>query len=138
MKDIRELNQMMEYNEETEMDVWDGDSCNEIRGTDGLMFSPFKSKKDVIPAFSYALCRAVELTYVKHTRYKGIGLHQFSTNFPDLRNHPEQQCYCQDPPDGCPPEGMLDLGPCVGAPLFGTNFEIHSFLFLYFLFVYRQ
>lgn len=121
MNDIQELNAMMEYNSEVEVDNWDGDDCNQLKGTDGLMFPPFKTKKDTIWAFSYGLCRTVGLVYLKKTRYKGIGLKQFTVRFPDLRDHPDQQCFCQNPPDGCPPEGMLDLEPCLGAPLFGTK-----------------
>lgn len=130
MQNIHELNQMIEFNGEPEVDNWDGDECNQLKGTDGLMFPPYRTKKDTIWAFSWGLCRAVGLQYLQRTRYKGIGLKQFTTYFPDLRNHPEQQCYCRDPPDGCPPEGVLDLATCLGGPLFG---KIPPFLALFFL-----
>lgn len=124
MKDINELNELMEFNGETELDVWEEDECNQFHGTDGLMFSPFKKKKDKIVAFSSSLCRSIGLTRMKSVRYSLLKLQRFSTHFPDLRNHPEEQCFCRDPPDGCPPEGMLDLAPCVGGPLLGLYFGI--------------
>lgn len=127
MQNLQELNQMMEFNDEPELDNWSEDSCNALKGTDGLMFSPFKSKKSTIWAFSSGLCRSIGLQYLKKTRFKGIGLKQFTAYFPDLRKYPEQQCYCRDPPDGCPPEGVIDLMPCLGGPLLGELKIIFSF-----------
>lgn len=123
------------------MDNWDGDACNQLKGTDGLMYAPFKKKSDIIYAFSPQVCRSLvksqtskvscsnKLTtlfpkgfrFLRHSHYKGMGLEQFTLDFPDLRNDPEQQCFCQDPPDGCLPKGFIDLEPCVGAPMAMSN-----------------
>lgn len=117
-KKISELNSLLEFNGDDELDTYDGDICNEIKGTDGLMFPPFAKKGEKIWAFSGAICRSMGIEYVKKSKYKGLKLKRYTTSFPSLKES-EYQCYCRDPPDGCPPAGVMDLFLCTGAPLAG-------------------
>lgn len=117
-KDIMDLNRVIEYDEEPELDVWDGDECNAIRGTDGTVFAPFLDVGKDVYAFSPSLCRSVPVHYVKKTKNSGIPTYLYTLDFPDPLQHEELQCFCRDPPDGCPPAGMLDMAPCMEAPMF--------------------
>lgn len=51
------MGRVVEYNDETEMDTYDGEECNEIKGTDGLFFPPFLTKDMKIWAFASPVCR---------------------------------------------------------------------------------
>lgn len=118
IENIQDLNRMMEFNGDEELDTYDEDICNEIKGTDGLMFPPFAKKGEKIWAFSPAICRSLGIEYVKKSKYKGLRLRRYSTKFRDLKGT-DYECFCKDPPDGCPPEGIMDLTLCTGAPLAG-------------------
>lgn len=72
---------MVSFNGETEMDAFDGDECNEIKGTDGLFYPPFLNKDDVIWSFSSAICRSLGVSYKKDSSYQGVALKRFSTTF---------------------------------------------------------
>lgn len=52
MKNIKELGKILSFNDEPQIDVYDGDSCNEIRGTDSTIFHPFLSNTDKLWAFT--------------------------------------------------------------------------------------
>lgn len=117
IKDISKLGQMVKFNNEIEMDVWDGDECNQLQGTDSTIFAPFHKTKDLLWAFGSDLCRSLAATYEKKSKYNGIPTAQYGMDFGDLKNDPKQHCYCRDPPEGCPLKGTLDMSPCVGFPL---------------------
>lgn len=100
VKNLQDVNRIIEYDEETEMDVWDGDECNEIRGTDGTVWPPYLDVGKDVYAFSPALCRSIPISYVKKTKNFGIPTYLYTLDFPDARKHEELQCFCRDPPDG--------------------------------------
>lgn len=118
VKDLRDVGRVIEYDEEPELDVWDGDECNAIRGTEGTVFPPYLNVGSDVYAFSPALCRSVPITYVKKTKNFGIPTYEYTLDFPDPLKHEELQCFCRDPPEGCPPAGILDMAPCMEAPLY--------------------
>lgn len=121
MKDLRDVGRVIEYEEEPEMDAWDGDECNAIRGTEGTVFPPYLKVGQDVYAFSPALCRSVPITYTnKKTKNAGIPTYKYTLDFPDAREHEELQCFCRDPPEGCPPAGLLDLAPCMSAPMYAS------------------
>lgn len=72
---------MVSWNGETEMDAFDGDECNEIRGTDGLFYPPFQKQDDIIWSFSSAICRSLGVYYKEDSTYEGVALKRFSTSF---------------------------------------------------------
>lgn len=54
------------------MDVWDGDECNEIRGTESSIFPPFNDKEAGIWAFEALICRSMKSTYDGKSKYSGL------------------------------------------------------------------
>lgn len=81
IKNIHDVGKMVSFNGETEMDAFDGDECNEIKGTDGLFYPPFLNEDDVIWSFSSAICRSLGVFYKNDSNYQGVALKRFSTTF---------------------------------------------------------
>lgn len=100
VKDLKDVGRVIEYDEEPELDVWDGDECNAIKGTEGTVFPPYLDVGSDVYAFSPALCRSIAITYVKKTKNFGIPTYEYTLDFPDAQKHEELQCFCRDPPEG--------------------------------------
>ena len=100
VKNLSDLGRVIEYDEETELDAWDGDHCNTIRGTEGTVFPPYLNVGSDVFAFSAALCRSVPVTYVRRTKKFGIPTYLYTLDFPDFQKHEDLQCFCRDPPEG--------------------------------------
>lgn len=98
------------------MNVWNGKACNEIRGTDGLMYPPFTRKSDKIWFFVKFLCRSFPMSFERSRELTGIPVSKFTFDFDDIPGNKSLSCYCRK--DGkCPKKGTMDLFPCVGAPI---------------------
>jgi hypothetical protein len=59
MENITELGRLVEFKDKRVQTVWDGQTCNELRGTDSTIFRPFLTQKDKIEGFFPDLCRYV-------------------------------------------------------------------------------
>lgn len=69
------------FNGEPETDIFDGDECNELKGTDALFFPPFQEQDSIIWAFSAQVCRSFGFWFKEDTSYKGVALKRFSIIF---------------------------------------------------------
>lgn len=72
---------MVLFNGEPEVDTFDGEECNELKGTDALFFPPFLKQENTIWAFSSQSCRSFGFRYKEDSSYKGVALKRFSINF---------------------------------------------------------
>lgn len=136
-KNIRDLGRVLKFNDETEMDVWFGDECNQYHGTDSTIFPPFTKTGGEVWAFEPQLCRSMAVIYQHPSKYAGIKASHYSLDFGDIANDPKLQCLCKDPPN-CPVKGTLHLFPCLGAPLVATLPHFLKSIFIYFIFVICQ
>lgn len=118
-KNILDLGRVLKFNDETEMDVWYGDECNQFHGTDSTIFPPFTKTGGDIWAFEPQLCRSMPVVYKGRSKYKGIKASFYSLDFGDIANDPDLQCLCRDP-EKCPVKGTFDLFPCLNTPLVAT------------------
>jgi hypothetical protein len=57
IENIRDVGQVVEYEGQKQLSVYDGDECNKFRGTDSTIFGPFLTTSDKIEAFAPDLCR---------------------------------------------------------------------------------
>lgn len=119
-KNIRDVGRVLMYNGEPEMDVWDGDECNQYHGTDTTIFPPFNKKSEDIWAFEAQVCRSLVIKYEKRSSYQGIRSSHYVGDFGDIANDPKLKCFCRVPPDECPIKGTFDLYNCVGAPIIAS------------------
>lgn len=84
VKNIRNLGKVIEFNGEPELDAWDGDECNEIRGTDSTIFPPFASKEDGIWAFEATLCLSMKAIYKRPSEYRGVPTLRYELDLGDI------------------------------------------------------
>lgn len=75
------MGKIISYNDETEIDVYDGDSCNQIRGTDSTIFPPFLSNTDKLWAFTPDICRSLGPYFVKKSKTLGIPTAKYTLQF---------------------------------------------------------
>lgn len=118
-KNILDLGRVLTYNGEPELDVWDGDECNQYHGTDTTIFPPFHKTGEEIWAFEPQLCRSVGIKFEKRASYRGIRTSHYVGSFGDMANDPKEKCYCREP-DECAVKGTFDLFNCVGAPVIAS------------------
>jgi scavenger receptor class B, member 1 len=110
--------------------TWDGDSCNKIQGTDSTIFPPYLRKEEGLWTFTPDICMSLKSHYVRDSSFDGMPSRIYSADFGDMKNDPENHCFCNEYPDECPPKGTLDLFPCVKAPIYGNLLYL---LFTHFL-----
>lgn len=131
-KNSPDIGKVIAFDGEPEMDVWDGDECNQFVGTDSTIFAPYMDVKDGIWAYEAAVCRSLGADYVGKSKYKGVvrtaGKPRCKCNFSQIFNMThsilsfslqptaefaidigsEQNalpCFCRDYPDECPAKG---------------------------------
>lgn len=115
IKKLADLGRVIEFNEEPEMDVWEGEACNELHGTEGSIFPPFHDKEEPVWAFEAGICRSMASTYDGKSKYSGLPTSHHVIDLGDIEANEDQHCYCTD--DVCPAKGTMDLFPCMGTPL---------------------
>lgn len=120
-KDARDIGKVLLYNDEAELDTWDSDECNVIKGTDSTIFPPFLKREDGIWGFVPDLCRSIGSVYERKSTYQGIPTLRYMLKFGDMKSNEKLHCYCRNPPHGCPPSGTIDLMPCSGAPMIASQ-----------------
>lgn len=116
IKNVRDLGRIVQINGEDEEEAWDGDECNEFRGTDGLIFPPFGKKEDRIWVHEKLVCRAFGVPFEKKGKYRGIPVHIYTYDLGDIANTEDERCFCRSE-DECPLKGTMDLFPCIGVPV---------------------
>ncbi|XP_055299434.1 sensory neuron membrane protein 1-like [Sitodiplosis mosellana] len=114
-KNIMDVGQVLEYNGISEMDAWYEDECNQVSGTDGTIFPPFQQKQDGFTIYIPQMCRGMTAEYQQSSKFSGIKTNRYTMSF-DVSKYGSPNCYCRNE-DSCPPEGILDLFPCVGTTI---------------------
>lgn len=115
LKNIRDAGKVIEVDGQTEMDVWDGEQCNKIHGTDGLVLNPFQPKEKPLSFFIKPICASLHLDPYRKASFRGIDTYIFTNEFADFAAM-NLTCFCRRPNE-CPVQGTMDLFPCVQVPI---------------------
>lgn len=119
IQNIKEVGQVVEYEGEKQLSVYDGEECNKFRGTDSTIFAPFLTPSDKIEAFAPDLCRSIGAEYKESIVYKGIHSYSYGADFGDMSSDPQLKCFCTTPTT-CMKKGIHDLTRCSGAPIMAS------------------
>ncbi|KAM7343534.1 sensory neuron membrane protein 1-like isoform 2-T2 [Cochliomyia hominivorax] len=120
IRNNRMIGQVLEFEGEEELNVWPGEECNRLRGTDSTIFAPLMKPHEGLWAFSADLCRSLGPQFQKKVKYNGIQALRYTMDFGDVKNEPENQCFCKDYPDDCPAKGTMDLSLCNETPMIAS------------------
>lgn len=107
------------YRNKTKMEVWDGDECNAVRGTDGSSYPPFLDKSRSLQLFAADMCRVMDLVYKETGEFYGHPTYEFELSpdtFDNGATNPKNKCFCSG--GHCLKPGAFNLSQCTfGAPL---------------------
>lgn len=118
-----DVGKLVKFNGKSKLDWWSGDSCNELKGTDGFIFPPNLSKNDRIHVFNRDLCRSLPLEFEREiTDDNGIPGYRFvppANVFGTPQENPENACFCNNPDGICDtPSGVFNVSACqFGSPV---------------------
>lgn len=116
----KRLFEVIEFNEDDTLNMYDQESCNKFHGTEGSYFAPFTKKISHPWIFLPEMCRSFEFTYEKKTKFRKVpGLKYVRNEIDDTK--PENLCYCRGGPETCPMKGNVDLSICRDAPFTGSS-----------------
>lgn len=113
-----DIGRVVAFNDDTEMDVYDDDTCNQYVGTDSTIFPPFMKKEEGIWAHEPSMCRALGATYKSKAKYNGLPVLRYELEISDPVN--VKDCFCRAPGQ-CPVKGTLDLYKCSGSPMIASH-----------------
>ncbi|XP_010875514.1 lysosome membrane protein 2a isoform X2 [Esox lucius] len=119
-QDYMEYGRIETWNKLTEMSWWSSNQSNMINGTDGSVFHPLLSRKELLYIFAADLCRSIHLGYVEDVEVKGIPAYRFAPPHDVLQSpqeNPTNAGFCV-PAGDCLGTGVLKVSVCrEGAPI---------------------
>lgn len=115
VKNVHDAGRAIEVDGQMEMTVWNDAKCNRLSGTDGLLFSPLRTKHEPVSFFVKQICSTLHLKYKRRANFRGFDLHVFTKEFEDFAAN-NMTCFCREP-NKCPLKGTMDVMPCVKVPI---------------------
>ena len=116
--DISDLNQIISWNNTSNLTYWSTPECNMINGTDGSLWHPFVTKNETLYIFSTDVCRSIYVTYEETRTKHDIELYRFVPPpevFANSSLNPDNAGFCV--PE-CLDSGVLDISQCKGGTLY--------------------
>ncbi len=107
IENINSTGRILSFNNQTEMEVWDGDECNKFKGTDSTVFPPSIKKENGLWSYEPDMCLSYGAQYESESSYQGVSTLRFGLDLGDFKENRNLQCYCSDPPNDCPRRGNV-------------------------------
>ncbi|CAH2210519.1 jg10820 [Pararge aegeria aegeria] len=123
-EDIQELGHIVAYSGAASMKHWGDPYCGQINGSDGSIFPPLNQiVPERIYTFEPEICRSLYVNLVGERNIFNISTYLYEIDESALASklaNPNNKCFCKKNwsanHDGCLLMGLLNLGPCKGAP----------------------
>lgn len=112
---IQDVGSITAWNNQSKLPMWNGESCNAIKGTDGSIFHPELSRNETLFIFNRDLCQSLPLVFQKEVTVDGLPGYRFvppSDVFARPEDNPDNSCFCFTK-DGCnTPSGLFNMSAC--------------------------
>ncbi|XP_014210895.1 scavenger receptor class B member 1 isoform X2 [Copidosoma floridanum] len=122
--DMKEFGLLNRLNGMDKLPYWPDAPCNSIRASEGSFFPPRdRTGEDIVNVWDKDLCRVLPLKYRGPAEKTGIKADLYTppdTVFdPPSEQMPDNECFCPDDPNSCPPRGLQNISPCqYSAPVY--------------------
>ena len=80
VRDISRIGQFVQWDGLKRLNIWPGDSANDINGTEGLFFRPNLVEGEPLAAFVDDVIRSFDLTQEKKVKHKGLEAWRYLLN----------------------------------------------------------
>ncbi|XP_029158687.1 scavenger receptor class B member 1 isoform X2 [Nylanderia fulva] len=121
--DMKEFGLINRLNGLDHLPYWPTAPCNSIIASEGSFFPPRdQTGANIVHVWDKDLCRTLPLQYRGPVEKTGIKADLYTP--PDLvfgqpNETFENECFCSDGMDTCPPQGLQDISPCqYSAPVY--------------------
>ncbi|VDN15477.1 unnamed protein product [Dibothriocephalus latus] len=114
VSDIEKLGKVVAYNDEVSLNIWRTEQANQINGSDGSLFPPFRKEGVTEYVFSGDICRSLEFESRGIDYVHGVPTINFQLSEKVLLSadaNPANRGFCVDYPK-CPKSGVLDMSTC--------------------------
>ena len=109
---MNDVARIISWDGKEKLDFWWNNSANLINGSDGTFFPPFRTRNDVLYAFSPDMCRSYKLTYLKDNYINNLKTYDYHLPKDMFYNTPDNQGFCE--PGHCLGDGVLNISKCYG------------------------
>ncbi|ERL95041.1 scavenger receptor class B member 1 isoform X1 [Dendroctonus ponderosae] len=129
--DINKLGQVEKFNGQTHYEMWGSESCNNLQGSDGLIYRQdlVRARKD-LDVFIPQMCRKLPMRFAGEERLLDkVPVYRYKVPLDvfDAAENADNQCYCGQNSDSCPPKGLFNATSCLyGAPLFYSHPHLYG------------
>ncbi|OXA57013.1 scavenger receptor class B member 1 [Folsomia candida] len=121
VQDNSKFGKIITWKGQEKLDIWNGEHCNMINGSDTSLYPPFITKDSILRGYEADICRSVYMVFKKEDQVNGINGLRFGLpeDFFD-GNSSYNECFCSESDKSkCPKNGALSISACRwGAPLF--------------------
>ncbi|KAI1286743.1 Lysosome membrane protein 2 [Halotydeus destructor] len=123
VNNLADFTKVVRYQGQSQLNYWNGPTCNAINGTDGMQFAPNVNTADRKFVFSTDLCRSLPFSFVGQSSVLGINTLKYNIPedfFQNIVTNPDNECFCLLPNTSrteCSLDGLLDISSCMHAPI---------------------
>lgn len=116
---VYDVGKIVAVDGKTKLDIWKTDSCNEISGSDGVIYGPsLVHKKEDLHVYLTNFCRSLPLVFDKEEKImNGMRSYRYKApygSFSSPETFPENKFYCElKSVSEKQPDGVLDVSSCI-------------------------